>query len=125
LLDRYVRAWEGADLDDFAALLRDDAVFSMPPWPQWYRGRHAIRDFFTWSWRETGGRFRLVVTAANRQPTFALYCRDPDGIDYQPHGIWLLTLDADAIAGLTAFFDPRLFAAFGLPPALPADSDDR
>lgn len=31
LLQRYVQAWEDADLDGFAALLRDDAVYSMPP----------------------------------------------------------------------------------------------
>jgi RNA polymerase sigma-70 factor, ECF subfamily len=123
LLDRYVRAWERADLDDFAALLREDAVFSMPPWPQWYRGRAAIRDFFTWSWRITGGYFRLMPTAANRQPAFALYCRDPDGRDCRPHGIWLLTLDDGGIAGLTAFFEPRLFTAFALPAALPAVGD--
>ncbi len=121
LLDRYVRAWERADLDGFAALLREDAVFSMPPWPQWYRGRATIRDFFTWSWQVTGGRFRLIPAAANGQPAFALYCHDPEGSDYQPHGIWLLTLDGEEITDLTAFFDPRLFAAFALSPALPAD----
>jgi RNA polymerase sigma-70 factor (ECF subfamily) len=124
LLDRYVQAWEGADIDAFAALLREDAVFSMPPWPQWYRGRAAIREFITWSWRVTGGDFRLAPTAANRQPAFALYCRDPEGRDYQPHGIWLLTLDGDGISGVTAFFEPRLFTAFAVPPTLSAADPD-
>ena len=45
LLDRYVRAWEGADLDGLVALLRDDAVLTMPPNREWYRGRAAIRRF--------------------------------------------------------------------------------
>jgi RNA polymerase sigma-70 factor, ECF subfamily len=39
LLERYVRAWEGADLDGFVALLKEDAVLSMPPYRQWYLGR--------------------------------------------------------------------------------------
>jgi RNA polymerase sigma-70 factor (ECF subfamily) len=120
LLDRYVRAWEGADLDTFVALLREDAVLNMPPWPQWYRGRAAIRSMFAWAWQAAGGPLRLVPTAANRQPAFALYHADPDGTTLRAHGIWLLTLDGEAIAALTGFLDPRLFAAFGLPPVLPA-----
>jgi RNA polymerase sigma-70 factor (ECF subfamily) len=71
LLDRYIRAWEDADLDGFVGLLRDDAIYSMPPWPQWYSGRAAIRGFFGTAWRYYGG-FRLVPTSANRQPAFAV-----------------------------------------------------
>jgi hypothetical protein len=48
LIDRYVRAWEGADLDGFVSLLKEDATYAMPPWRQWwYRGRDAIRAFFS------------------------------------------------------------------------------
>ncbi|HXT37941.1 MAG TPA: RNA polymerase subunit sigma-70, partial [Chloroflexota bacterium] len=120
LLDQYLRAWEDVDIDRFVALLREDAVLSMPPWPQWYQGREAIRALFTWAWRSRGlGHVRLVPTAANRQPAFALYMRDQEGPDYRAHGIWLLTLQKDAIAALTSFRDPRLFAAFGLPAILP------
>lgn len=46
LLERYVRTWEAADLDGFVALLREDAVLSMPPFREWYAGREAIRCFF-------------------------------------------------------------------------------
>ena len=46
LLERYVRAWESTDVDGFTALLKEDAVMSMPPWRQWYRGRAAIAAFF-------------------------------------------------------------------------------
>ena len=41
-LDRYVRAWEAADVDALVLLLRDDSTFSMPPIPSWYRGRENI-----------------------------------------------------------------------------------
>jgi RNA polymerase sigma-70 factor, ECF subfamily len=122
LLERYVRAWEGADLDGFVALLREDAILSMPPWRQWYLGREAIRAFFAWAWdSELPGcrRFRLVPIAANRQPAFALYRATRDDPEYRAHGIELLTLQDDAIAVLTVFRDPRLFAAFGLPTVLP------
>jgi RNA polymerase sigma-70 factor (ECF subfamily) len=119
LLERYVQAWEGADLDAFAALLKEDAILSMPPWRQWYRGRKAIRAFFAWAWELPGiGSSRLVPIAANRQPAFALYRSAQDDPERRAHGIELLTLQDDAIAVLTVFRDPRLFAAFGLPAVL-------
>ena len=120
LLERYVQAWEGADLDAFAALLKEDAILSMPPWRQWYLGRKAIRAFFAWAWELPGIRSsRLVPIAANRQPAFALYRSAQDDPECRAHGIELLTLQDDAIAVLTVFRDPRLFAAFGLPAVLP------
>jgi RNA polymerase sigma-70 factor (ECF subfamily) len=73
LLERYVRAWESTDVDGFTALLKEDAVMSMPPWRQWYRGRAAIATFFAGTGRPGGhAPFRLVPTAANRQPAFAI-----------------------------------------------------
>ncbi len=50
LIDRYVRAWESADLDGFVALLKGDATFAMPPRREWYEGRDAIRRFFANVW---------------------------------------------------------------------------
>jgi RNA polymerase sigma-70 factor (ECF subfamily) len=125
LLDRYIRTWEEADLDGFVSLLRDDAILSMPPWPHWYRGREAIRTFFDWAWRSHGRMpygphqfSRLIPTAANRQPAFAVYRRDPETSEWRAHMILLLTLRGDAIASLIAFRDPHLFASFGLPVVL-------
>jgi RNA polymerase sigma-70 factor (ECF subfamily) len=123
LLARYVRAWEGADLDGFVALLREDAVMSMPPWKQWYRGREAIRAFFAWAWRVDGhGPFRLVPTAANRQPALAMYRRAAEGPEGRAFAIVVLTLQDDAIAAMTTFVEPQLFAAFGLPLVLPSEA---
>ena len=119
LLERYVRAWEGADLDGFVALLREDAILSMPPWRQWYLGREAIRAFFAWAWEPDSMASRLVPIAANRQPAFALYRSRREDPEYRPHAIELLTLQDDTIAVLTVFRDPRLFTAFGLPVFLP------
>jgi RNA polymerase sigma-70 factor (ECF subfamily) len=91
----------------------------MPPWQQWYLGREAIRAFFAWAWELPGCRpSRLVPIAANRQPAFALYRGGRGDPEYRAHGIELLTLQDDAIAVLTVFRDPRLFAAFGLPVVL-------
>jgi RNA polymerase sigma-70 factor, ECF subfamily len=121
LLDRYLHAWEGHDLDGFVALLREDAIFTMPPWRQWYAGREAIRSFVATAWEAVGG-LRLLPTAANRQPAFALYARAGADAPWSAHAIQVLALDGDKICTLTTFappLGPRLFNAFGLPLTFP------
>jgi len=117
LIERYVRAWESADLDGFVSLLKEDATYAMPPWGLWYRGRDSIRAFFAYVWRGYGG-FRLVATGANGQPAFALYSRTPKDPTYRAHSIQVLDIQGDAICALTAYLKPlapELFAEFGLP----------
>jgi RNA polymerase sigma-70 factor (ECF subfamily) len=121
LLDRYLRAWEGNDLDGFVALLKEDATYTMPPWLQWYAGRDAMRSFFAMAWK-AHGNVRLIPTAANRQPAFAMYLRPDAGEPWAAHAIHVLTLEQDLISRLTLFVEPvgpRLFPAFGLPLVLP------
>ncbi len=121
LLGRYLRAWEGHDLDGFVALLKEDATYTMPPWLQWHAGRETIRSFFAMAWKTCSG-LRLVPTAANGQPAFAVYARtDADG-PLTAHSIHVLALEHDMISTLTLFVPPtgpRLFQAFGLPLSLP------
>jgi RNA polymerase sigma-70 factor (ECF subfamily) len=122
LLGRYLRAWEGRDLEGFVSLLKEDATYTMPPLPQWYAGREAIRTFFGWAWRLYDG-FRLVPAAANRQPAFAAYSRPSADAPWAAHSIQVLSLEKDTIATLTLFAkpdSPRLFDAFGLPLTLPS-----
>ncbi len=112
LLGRYLQSWEGHDLDGFGALLKQDATVIMPPWLQWYAGRETIQAFFGASWKSCGG-LRLVPTAANGQPAFAVYERGADG-RFNAHSIHVLTLERDLVSTMTLFVEPRLFQAFGL-----------
>jgi RNA polymerase sigma-70 factor, ECF subfamily len=115
LLARYVQAWESSDVDGFAALLSEDASFRMPPWPQWYRGRDAVRRFFSWAARLGGpAPFRLLPIAANGQPAFAFYSRRQSP-EWRFHSIQLITLQSEMIVDLTSFVMPELAAVFGLP----------
>jgi RNA polymerase sigma-70 factor (ECF subfamily) len=121
LLDRYLQAWERLDLESFVRLLKEDATYTMPPLPQWYAGRDAIRTFFGWAWKLYGG-FRLVPTAANRQPAFAAYSRAGTDGPWTAHSIHVLSFEQDNISTLTVFAKPdgpRLFQPFGLPLELP------
>ena len=121
LLGRYLQAWEGLDLESFVALLKEDATYTMPPLPQWYAGREAIRTFYAWAWKAYGG-FRLLPTAANRQPAFAAYARKGADAPWAAHSIHVLTLEHEMISTLTMFVKPtapQLFNAFGFPLTLP------
>ncbi len=117
LLGRYLRAWQAHDADGLGALLKEDASVVMPPWLQWYVGRETIRSFFAEQWKTCGG-LRLVPTAANGQPAFAVYERGADG-RFAAHSVHVLTLAQDAVSTMTLFLEPRLVAAFGLPTVLP------
>jgi RNA polymerase sigma-70 factor, ECF subfamily len=59
------------------------------------------------------GRERLVPVAANGQPAFAVYQREPGGT-YHAHAVQVLTVTTRGIARIVAFVDPGLFASFGL-----------
>ena len=120
LADRFVATWEASDIDGFVALLKEDAVLRMPPWRQWYRGRQAIRTFFTYMRQPPPvGTGRVLLTYANAQLAFAHYQRAADGAEYRAHTIQVVTIDDEQIAVLTAFVrSVTLFAKFGLPQTL-------
>ena len=116
-LDRYVQAWETADVDGLLALLKADATFSMPPIPAWYRGRDTIgrlvaATIFSGSAR---GRWRLQPTRASGQPGFGLYRLDEVKGVYGAYGIQVVTFDGEQIADITTFRNPTLAAFFDLP----------
>ena len=118
LLDRYVRSWETSDVDGFVSTLREDAMISMPPWREWYRGREALRTFFAFTARPGGhAPFRLVSTAANGQMAYAFYGRWQSA-GWRPHSIQLIELADDGVRVMTSFVTPCLFPAFGLPDRL-------
>jgi len=103
------------------ALLREDALITMPPLPLWYQGRPAIRWFFETQLfaGEAAARFRLVATAANGSPAYATYQRDQAGV-YRLVALQLLTLAGSQIAAIHDFLviGDRQYAAFDLPLAL-------
>jgi RNA polymerase sigma-70 factor (ECF subfamily) len=120
LLERYVQAWENADVQGLVDLLSDRATFSMPPIPSWYRGQAEIgglvgRTVFAGQGR---GRWRLLPTEANAQPGFGLYRLNEAGSAYEPYGIQVITFAGGQIADITTFRDPSLLEIFGLPGCL-------
>jgi RNA polymerase sigma-70 factor (ECF subfamily) len=124
LLDRYVVAFEDADITALTQLLRDDVIWEMPPFTAWFAGREPVRRFITAQLFDRAGAWRMVVTNANGQPAIAAYLRGPDGV-HHAHAVQVLTMSAAGIARIVTFLDPSLFVTFGLPtthPAAPAPS---
>lgn len=114
LLQRYVRAWETADIAGFIALLREDARFAMPPSPAWFLGREAIGAFARAVVFANNARWHLSPTKANGQPAFAVYGADETSV-FRGRGIQVLTLESEGIAEATTFMNPGLLGTFGLP----------
>ena len=112
LVQAYVEAWERNDVAAIRALLVRDAIFAMPPYPNWWHGRDAVADMFA---RVGPIDLRHVVTRANGQPAVAWYVRARDRDAYAPSALEVLTLEAAGIAQITAFVTPALFDVFGLP----------
>jgi RNA polymerase sigma-70 factor (ECF subfamily) len=119
LIEAYLDAWGKADIDALRALLAEDAVFSMPPWPVWWQGRDAIAGFSATA-AEACAETRHVPTQANGQPAVASYSLDPESGGYTATAIDVYTFEGDAIKEITAFVTPDVFARFGLPQALAA-----
>ncbi len=122
LLNRYVQAWETADVAGLVALLKEDAAFTMPPSPSWYRGQADIRLCLatTIFAGEAKGRWRLRPARANAQPAFGLYQRDEASGAYRVFGLQVLHWEGEHLREVTTFLNPALFPYFGLPATLSA-----
>ncbi|MFF5262242.1 sigma-70 family RNA polymerase sigma factor [Actinomadura viridis] len=118
LLERYATLFERADIAGLVELFKEDAVWEMPPFPEWFVGRGTIARLIVAQCDPEPGELRLVPTAANGQPAFGLYRRGEDGV-HRPYQIQVLTVTGEGIARGSVFFDPSLFPLFGLPETLP------
>jgi RNA polymerase sigma-70 factor (ECF subfamily) len=118
VLKSFMDAWETGDAGELTRLLREDARWAMPPAPLWFDGRAAIANMlalFPPRWR--GREFKMVATAANRQPAAAAYLRPQGEPVFRLSAVHVLRVEAGEIAEITTF-SPELCAAFALPPTL-------
>jgi len=117
LVDAFVSAWERADLEALLELLSEDAQFTMPPLPAWFRGREDVGRFF--SERVFDTPWRLEPLRANGQLGFACYILEPGSDRFRLGAINVLSLHAGQIVGISGFLDPDVHRHFDLPRELP------
>ncbi|HLI25113.1 MAG TPA: nuclear transport factor 2 family protein, partial [Acidimicrobiales bacterium] len=123
LLARYVDAFERYDIERLVTLLHEDAVMSMPPFAMWLKGADDIGTFLLQPGPSLCRGSRLLPVAANGCPAFGQYKPDPGG-GHRPWGLQVLEVSGGRIVGFHCFLDTqRIFPVFGLPPHLPAQSD--
>jgi RNA polymerase sigma-70 factor (ECF subfamily) len=123
LLSRYMKAWEGGDVDAIVALFSGDASASMPPFATWYRGRVAIARWLTDHALADGRAYRLFRTSANGRPAFAFYkaggpCLpgEPVREALEPHCIQVVWLARRQVTRIVSFLNARLVKEFGFGP---------
>ncbi len=116
LLDRYVAAFQNADVDELLAVLTEDARYEMPPFITWFEGSAAIGAFLGARMRAFGNT-PVIRTSANGQPAVALYPATADG-QHRLHALHVLTLASHGVGRIVAFMDIDALLRFDLPDVL-------
>jgi len=117
MVDRYVAAFERADLAELRTLLTREAVLEMPPYLNWFVGADDYVRFIARAYAMRGTDWRMLPLSANGQSGVAAYVRGADG-RYALHTVQLFAVTPDGIAHTTVFQDPVVFALFELPETL-------
>ncbi len=119
LLDRYVKAFEDYDMNALTSLLREDAVWNMPPYALWLQTHRDVVDWCLGPGIGCKGS-RLIPVSANGMPAFGQYKPAPSG-GLEPWSLQVLELAGGVISGITFFLDTEhLFPLWGLPDHLDA-----
>jgi RNA polymerase sigma-70 factor, ECF subfamily len=116
VLERFMEACEHADLPALASLLREDAVFSMPPQPDVTRGRDPIIEL--WAPALAGpsglGELLLVPVCTNRQTAAASYARRPGDSAFHAVAVDVLRVEDGLITDVLSFEHTQAFPVFDL-----------
>jgi RNA polymerase sigma-70 factor, ECF subfamily len=126
LVARFVDAWDRADVTAIVAMLTEEATFSMPPLPTWFRGRDDISVFLSTFFereRTAGSIWRQEVTSAGGQPALAGYRRKGEGGRERLDSLVVLTFEDELVAAITTFIGVGVLARIA-PPGIPHRTDE-
>ena len=108
LVERFVAAWERADVDALLELLTEDVRFTMPPLPAWFAGRDDVGRFL--AQRVFATPWRLRPATVNASPGL-LGEQHADGA-WRPGSVIVLGLREGRVGWIAGFVDPALHAVF-------------
>jgi RNA polymerase sigma-70 factor (ECF subfamily) len=109
LVDRFVGAWERADVPALLDLLTEDVRFTMPPLPAWFAGRTDVGRFLTDRVFATPWRLRPAPVNAS----IGLLCEQYADGGWHPGSVTVLGLRDGRVDWIAGFVDPALHRLFG------------
>ena len=109
LVDRFVGAWERADVPALLDLLTEDVRFTMPPLPAWFAGRTDVGRFLTD--RVFATPWRLTPAPVNA--SIGLLCEQHADGGWHPGSVTVLGLRDGRVDWIAGFVDPALHGLFG------------
>ncbi|MFE0461342.1 RNA polymerase subunit sigma-70 [Kitasatospora sp. NPDC058965] len=119
-VQRYLRAFEAADVPELVRLLAADAVLEMPPLELWLRGAADYGRFMARVFRMREGRWRARVDRANGQPALVAWAPQPGG-GHRLHSVQLFTVVGGLVTHTTVYTEPRVLESFELPEEPPGE----
>ncbi|MEP9382247.1 RNA polymerase subunit sigma-70 [Nocardioides sp. KR10-350] len=119
VVDRYMAAFERADVAALTALLADEVVLEMPPMWNWYAGRQPYAGFMRRVYRTRGTSWQHRPLWANGEAGVAAYAGG------RLHTVQLFTTAGDLVVRTTVYQDPDVFALFDLPAEMPPATPER
>jgi RNA polymerase sigma-70 factor (ECF subfamily) len=126
LVARFLDAWNRADVTAIVAMLSEEASFSMPPLPGWFRGKADIAVFlakFLEGERTSGSTWRWEPTSANGQPAMAGHRRKRESGRDQLDALVVVMFEGELVAAITTFLGVGALARIA-PPGTPTRADE-
>jgi RNA polymerase sigma-70 factor (ECF subfamily) len=137
IVEEYMEAMRGGDVQRVVSMLTEDVAWSMPPLASWYGGIDEVEVFLRTKPLSGEWRWRHRPTVANGQLAVGTYTWMEGENTHRPFSLDVITLEGDLIKEVTAFVvrpadtpdgysrwpdraaDPRrveaVFRRFGLP----------
>ncbi|HEX5202712.1 RNA polymerase subunit sigma-70 [Paractinoplanes rhizophilus] len=120
VVERYLAAFEAADVPGLTRLLAADVVLEMPPVALWLAGREHYRTFMERVFAMRGPGWRVLPVRANGGPALAAYAPADGG--WRAHSLQVFAISGGLVRRCVTFADPAVFALFGLPATRTGDA---
>ncbi|MCY1144192.1 RNA polymerase subunit sigma-70 [Actinoplanes sp. Pm04-4] len=97
VVERYLKAFEAADVPALARLLAEDVALEMPPVNLWLAGREHYAEFLRRVFALRGTGWRMTPTSANGSPALSA------SVGGKPHSLQVFTVRAGLIRHCVTF----------------------